>query len=235
MSLTFIAPSALWLLLALPLVWIAPRVGRTNFNRRQSVLQSGVRSMMLAALACSLARPVLSFGSSRQSIVYAVDVSYSIGTPGIEAAAQAIDDLNRALQPAHTRIVAFGVTTMRVDSTDALRGIAREDPASATAERVDRRGTDLEAALDAARAELAAGHVPRIVLFTDGRSTAGDTTLAVERMAAAHIPVSVQPSMSRIASVRARHSPRPSPSAASARVTRASRCERKASGWPGER
>jgi Ca-activated chloride channel family protein len=192
MSLTLTASSALWLLLALPLVWIAPRVGRTNFNRRQSALQAGVRSFLLAALACALARPVLSTGSSRQSIVYAVDVSYSIGTPSIEAAAQAIDDLNRALHPAHTRMVAFGATAMRVDGTDALRELAREEPAT-IAGRVDRRGTDLEAALDAARAELAAGHVPRIVLFTDGQATGGDTAVAVERMAAAHIPVSVEP------------------------------------------
>jgi Ca-activated chloride channel family protein len=193
MSVTFTAAAALWLLLALPLVWIAPRFGRTNFNRRQGAVQAGVRSLLLAALACALARPVLSIGSSRQSIVYAVDVSYSIGTPAIEAAAGTIDDLNQAIHPAHSRIVAFGRTMMRVESTDALRRLAREDPAKPTTVSIDRRGTDLEAALDAARAELAAGHVPQIVLFTDGHSTGGNTAQAVARLAAARIPVSVEP------------------------------------------
>jgi Ca-activated chloride channel family protein len=193
MSVTFTAASALWLLLALPLVWIAPRFGRTNFNRRQRAVQAGLRSLLVAVLACALARPVLLLGSSRQSIVYAVDVSYSIGTPAIQAAAATIDDLNRAIHPADSRIVAFGRTTMRVESTEALRRLAREDPTSVTTVPIDRSGTDLEAALDAARAELARGHVPRIVLFTDGRSTGGETAQAVARLAAARIPVSVEP------------------------------------------
>jgi Ca-activated chloride channel homolog len=135
----------------------------------------------------------LSTGSSRQSMVYAVDVSYSIGSPSIDAAAQMIDELNAAIHPAHTRIVAFGANATRVDSTDALRRLAREDPATTSTSPVDRHATDLEAALDAARAELAPGHVPRVVLFTDARATAGDTALAVARLAAAHIPISVTP------------------------------------------
>ncbi len=67
------------------------------------------------------------------------------------------------------------------------------DPAATAARAVDRQGTDLEAALAAARAELAAGYVPRIVLFTDGRPTAGDTDAAVVHLASARIPVSVEP------------------------------------------
>ena len=60
-----------------------------------------------------------------------------------------------------------------MDETAALRQLAHSDPGCGpTAVTVDRRGTDLEAALDAARAELAAGYVPRIVLFSDGHSTA---------------------------------------------------------------
>jgi Ca-activated chloride channel homolog len=197
MSLTLAAPAALWLLLAVPLVWIAPRFGRTNFNRRQRVLQAGLRSLLLAALALALARPILSTGSSRRSIVYAVDVSYSVGTPSVEAAAKTIDDLDAAVHPAHTQIVAFGSNPVRVDSAEALRRLAREDPGRDAAVGLDRAGTDLEAALDAARAELAPGHIPQIVLFTDGQPTAGDTALAVARLASARIPVSVEPLAAR--------------------------------------
>src|SRR4029453_14271105 len=69
--------------------------------------------------------------------------------------------------------------------------------------RVDRGGaprggpapsaTDLESGLDAARSELAAGHVPRIVLFSDGRATMGDATGAAARLAGAHVPVGTEP------------------------------------------
>jgi uncharacterized membrane protein len=58
---------------------------------------------------------------------------------------------------------------------------------------VDRGGTDLEAALMFARASLAPGDVPRIVLFSDGRRTAGDTVAAVARLQADGVQVSVVP------------------------------------------
>ena len=194
-GLTWTAPSVLWLLLAIPAVWVAHRLARTNFNVRQRRLQAAVRSLLLAALACALARPVIATRSSRESIVFAVDVSQSVGTRAIEHAAQRIDDIVAAARPAHWRIVAFGATARPIGGTAALRDLAHADPAQPGA--IDRSGTDLQAALDAARSELAPGHVPRIVLFSDARSTSGDADEAVTRLAAAHIPVSTEPSEAR--------------------------------------
>jgi Ca-activated chloride channel homolog len=193
MGLTWTVPSALWFLLAVPLVWVAHRAARTNFNPRQRRLQTAIRSLVLITLTLALARPVVSSGSSRESIVYAVDVSHSIGSPAIDEAARTIDDVNAALHPAHWRILAFGASSRGVDDTAALRRLARVDPAAADGGGVDRRGTDIEAALDAARGEIATGHIPRVVLFSDGRQTEGDVLAAAGRLAAARIPVSVQP------------------------------------------
>ena len=195
-GLTVTAPSALWLLLAIPLVWAAHAVARTNFTARQRRLQAAVRSLLLAALALALARPVISSRSSRESIVYAVDVSHSVGTRAIEDAAKRIDEINAAVHPDHFRIVAFGATAAPIDGTAALRQLAHADLAAANTP-VDRGGTDLEAALDAARSELAGGHVPRIVLFTDAHATAGDLDEAVARLAAAQVPVSTEPTAVR--------------------------------------
>ncbi len=194
-GLTWTAPSALWLLLAVPLVWAAHRLARTNFNVRQRRLQVALRSVLLAALAAALARPVIASRSSRESIVYAVDVSQSVGTRAIEAAAARIDDINAAVRPDHWRVLAFGATARPVEGTAALRALARADAAQRDA--VDRSGTDLEAALDAARSELAPGHVPRIVLFSDARATGGDVDEAVTRLAAAHVAVSTEPLVPR--------------------------------------
>jgi Ca-activated chloride channel family protein len=195
---TLTNPAALWLLLAVPLVWGIHLAARTNFNPRQRKLQTGIRSALIAALALALARPIVSITSDRQSVVYVVDVSHSISSHAVKAAARQIDELNASARPSHSRIVAFGRTTRTVDDTNALRQLADiEGEVSvnphASADRFDRRGTDLEAALEAARAELAPGHVPRIVLFSDGRATAGDTSGAVARLAAERIPISVQP------------------------------------------
>jgi uncharacterized membrane protein/uncharacterized protein YegL len=184
-------------LLAVPVVWLAHLVARTNFNPRQRWLQAGLRSLLLAALALALARPVVSTSSTRQSIVFAVDVSHSVSSRAIEEAAANIDDLTRSLRPAHSRIVAFGATVSTVDSPVALRQLAQIDPARAPADLIDRRQTDLEAGLDAARAELAPGHIPRIVVFSDGHPTAGDTGAAVTRLAAERIPISTDPLATR--------------------------------------
>jgi uncharacterized membrane protein len=196
-GLTWTAPSAFWLLLAVPLVWAAHAAARTNFNPRQRRLQAAIRSLLLVALAAALARPVVASRSSRESIVYAVDVSQSVGTRGIEDAAKRIDEINAAVHPDHSRIVAFGATSRALDGTAALRELAHADPAAPSTTGIDRSGTDLEAALDAARSELAPGHVPRLVLFTDARPTAGDVDEAVARLAASRVRVFTDPAAVR--------------------------------------
>ena len=192
MSLTLSAPSALWLLLVIPLIWIAGRWGRTNFNRRQQILQGAVRSLLLAALAFALARPVISMGSSRMSVVYLVDLSHSISSKSIADAADRIDGYNNGVRPSHSRIVAFGADVISVENTAALRQLAQPD-ATGNEAGVSGNGTDLERALGEARASLAPGHVPKIVLFSDGRQTSGDVRQAITRLAAQGIPVSVEP------------------------------------------
>jgi len=196
MTLTLTFPAALWLLLALPLVWLAHLVARTNFNSRQRMVQATLRSLLLAVLALAVSRPVISKSSTLQSVVYVVDVSHSVSSRAIENAAAKIDELDKAVRPDHSRIVVFGGTVDTVPNTDALRQLAKitttTTPSSETG-GVDRRRTDLEAALLAARGELAPEHVPRLVLFSDGHPTAGDTAAIVTRLAADRIPVSVEP------------------------------------------
>ncbi len=192
MSLTFSAPAALWLLLVVPLIWVARRWGRTNFNPRQQMAQAAVRSLLLAALALALARPVISMGSSRQSVVYLVDLSHSISSRSVAEAADRIDALNAGARPAHSRIVAFGADVVSIENTAALRQFAQPDAVGNEA-AVAGSGTDLERALGEARASLAPGHLPRIVLFSDGHQTSGDVRQAITRLAAQGIPVFVEP------------------------------------------
>jgi Ca-activated chloride channel family protein len=184
---------ALWLLVVVPVVWLARPFSRTRFNPRQQWLQAAIRSAILVALALAVARPVIATGSSRLSVVYLVDVSYSVSSRAVADAATTIDRLNGAVRPAHTRIVAFGTDAAVLETTAALRHLAETDPSSTEPRVVDQQGTDLDLALRAARAELAPGHVPRIVLFSDGRPTAGDVREAVARLAADGVPVHVSP------------------------------------------
>ncbi len=198
MSLTWSRPAALWLLVALPLVWAVLRVSRTNFNPRQRLVQAGVRTALLAALILALALPAATLGSSSVCVVYLVDASDSVAPSAVLAAADAIDALTTQARPSVTRLMAFGANAVVVDNTDALRALVR--PERTTPSVLDRGGTDLERALETARAELEPGHVPRIVLFSDGRQTAGDVRRALASLDGApglqtrgDVPVSVVP------------------------------------------
>jgi len=188
-------PTALWLLALVPLVWVASRFSRTNFSKRQHLLQLVVRSLVLAALAVALARPVMEVGSSNLSVVYLVDTSYSVSSQAVGDAATRITALNAGLSPDHSRIVAFARGAQVVENEAALRQLVNTDPGQAST--FDRTSSDLEAGLAAARAELAPGHVPRLVLFTDARQTSGDVTAAVTQLTASGIPVHVYPMAAR--------------------------------------
>jgi uncharacterized membrane protein len=189
MAISWTAPGALWLLALLPLVWLALRHNRTNFNRKQQLLQAVIRSLLLAALAMALARPVISLSSSALSVVYLVDVSHSVASKAIGDAAVRIDQLNSELRPDHSRIVAFGASVQVIESTAGLRELAAKDPTDQTTSGLRREATDLEQALQQARAELRPGDLPRVVLFTDGRETTGDVDAAAAQFAASGIPV----------------------------------------------
>jgi uncharacterized membrane protein/uncharacterized protein YegL len=188
-----VAPGALWLLAAVPLVWLAVRVSRTNFNPRQRRVQAVVRSLLLAAIALAVARPIVSLGSSRLSVVYLVDVSHSVSAQAIDAAAARIDALQAALSPTHHRILAFGGGVRPVPTTAELRLFGDIEQATANGSALARERTDLEAALRQARAELRPGYQPRLVLFSDGRPQSGDVREAVAALVRDGVPVFAEP------------------------------------------
>jgi uncharacterized membrane protein len=198
MSLTLTAPGALWLTAAVLVVWVGRHYARTNFNPRQRLLQTILRSLLIVVLALAIARPVMSLASSRESIVFGVDVSASVSSQAIADAARRIDEIISAVRPSHSRIVAFGAEATTLENTAALRQLGDREVRPDQPDVIDRTRTDLERAIDAARAELRPGYVPRIVLFSDGRATAGDVRAATARLAAAGVPVSVDPMAPRV-------------------------------------
>ncbi|HEX5069572.1 MAG TPA: VWA domain-containing protein [Vicinamibacterales bacterium] len=196
MSISWTSTGALWLLLLVPAVWAALRFSRTNFGARQRWVQAAVRSLLLTALVLALARPVVSSGSNRLSIVYLVDVSHSIATKAITDAADRIDRLNAELRPDHARVLAFGANVVVLPDTQALRDLAAKN-ATETAGPVRRESSDIDQALRQARAELLPGHIARIALFTDGRATSGSLNDATLQLAAGGVRVFVEPMAAR--------------------------------------
>ena len=192
MSLSFDTYWPLVLLALLPWVWWVPGRTFTNFNPRQLRVQAAVRSLVIALAALALAAPVLHRASRRLSIVYAVDVSASVAPESVAAAARWIDEANRAGAPDAERLLAFGGAARPEAATrdlapfaagaDGDAGPASSPPPTGADEGVDRQATDLEAAMSAALASFAPGHVKHLVLLTDGRPTRGDVAAGVARL-----------------------------------------------------
>lgn len=181
----------LWLLLGVvPFVVWAARRTLTNFEPRQRVLQGAARGGVLTLVVLALAQPVWNGAERRVSVVYLVDVSASVSAAAVERAATWIGDAHRIRTPDHWTVLAFGADTAEVQNVNALSALAR---ARTSAGAPDVAETNIGRALDDARAAFAPGHLRRVVLFTDGRSTAGDTGSATAFLQADGIEVHTVP------------------------------------------
>jgi uncharacterized membrane protein len=191
MSVDLGVPAALWLLALLPVVWLIAWRGRSPLRRRAA--PAVVRSAVVACLAGALAEPLLSRPASRVALIALVDASHSVSSGALAAAADTIDALAAEVRPDALRLLAFGGRTAPLPDVAALRDGATPAGRDALDTLVAADATNLEQALAAARAEAPAGANTRLVLFSDGHATDGDTGRVVERLAADHIPVFTRP------------------------------------------
>ncbi|MEO8483520.1 MAG: VWA domain-containing protein [Acidobacteriota bacterium] len=194
MTLAFDTPSAWWLLAIVPVAWLLASNRVLAQRTHHGLPHVAVRSLLLATLVAALTQPVLSWPSSRTAVVYLVDVSDSIASSAWAHAADVIDRLTTGARPDDSRILLFAGGTTAISDTAALRTMAAQRSVPDDVSREVRpAGTDLEQALLAAQAEIEPTASGRIVLLSDGRQTAGDSDRATRRLAAARVPVFVEP------------------------------------------
>jgi Mg-chelatase subunit ChlD len=161
-----------WLLLAAAaaLLVIVP-VWRAGRAHARLVTAAALRGLALAALAVALAGPLAGSHPGDTDVVFALDVSSSIGR---EAVADALDFVNRAREsPARIGLVVFGADA-------AVEAVARSggEPVREITVQVERAGTDIGRAIEVAvGAFRGAGH-RRVVLLSDGRENLGDARSA---------------------------------------------------------
>ncbi len=187
MSVEFGSPAALWLIAAVPLVWLVARTSRVPARRRARL--AAIRSAMLALVALALAEPVVSWPDSRVALVCLVDASHSVSSAALTAAADAIDEATEAIDPAVRRVLVFGGGTASVRDTGELRRLASPEARGELDAMVLPAATNVEQALSAARAEIPPGMNGQILLLSDGHETEGDSRRAIERLAARRVPV----------------------------------------------
>ena len=190
-TLVWARPTALWLLLLVPLVaalgfWLGVRRGRL----RPAMLLWRLAVVIL--LVVGLAEPLVASGAASGGVVFVVDRSASIDAEGADAASRWLDDA-LAAAPAGRRaaVVDFGAKPVLTNPPAPAADLAAngETPDGTT---IDPAYTDISAGLGLARA-LPLGGGQRIVLLSDGAENIGAAVDQAAQAALAGVPIDVVP------------------------------------------
>ena len=191
---SFENPSGLWLLAAVPLVWLLAWRNRAALSPRRLAVATLLRSAVLVVVSLALARPVLLERSREVSVVYALDISRSVSPAFIRQALDWIDSINARHAPAQSRFVVFGDHARMLDRPEQVLSVPLASEAGPVeADAIDQSATDLEQALNTAVFGFAPQSARRLVLVTDGNQTQGDLWRALPRLKAEGIRVFTVP------------------------------------------
>jgi Ca-activated chloride channel homolog len=184
----FVNPKAFFLLLVLPWLWWQHVAGFHGLNGFRSVSALWTRFALATVLVLVLAEPRAVRGSDTLALVYALDVSDSVGDGARDAALEFVArTVSERPEGDEAGLIAF--------SRDAAVELAPNAtfPLEALNTRQTRDGTSLEKGLSLAGAMLPHDQPGRIVLISDGTATEGNVSVAIEELAGRQIPVDVLP------------------------------------------
>ena len=184
----FSNPEAFWLLGVVPYLWWLHVAGFGTFHRVRAEAALAVRLVATGLLVLGLADPSAVRKSDRLSVMFALDVSDSIGEA---AAGEAMNFVLETVKDKPARdeagLVAFGRDAgVELPPRTAF-------PYEALNLRIGRDGTHLEKALRLAAAVSPEGQPARIVLISDGVQTEGNVLGFLDELAARGIAVDVLP------------------------------------------
>ena len=194
---------ALWPLLLAPLlvaVVLAARGSRLRWPKFRLRASLALRLLAAGLLLLALCRPVIRARSGEVSVAFVVDVSRSVAAGAMQDAVAWSREASRGLGPGNAHFVAFADRPVSVPTADELMGVQVFDSGgrgNPNPEALDQARTNIEAALRHAAALFPPDRMKRIVLFTDGRETEGDTSAALMLLKDAGVRVFPAPAAAR--------------------------------------
>ncbi len=170
-----LAPEWLKLVCVTPFFFVARHWSLTDLSITQQVLQAGLRTLVIAAAALALARPSWITSDSKVATVVLVDVSDSVSDKQLSAARTYVAELRAEAGKGDADDHWLEVVTFAEKPQVAARDqdgfvIARHGTVAAPAGA----GSDVQSAMQLAYGLYPPGHLPRLILVTDGNQTAGD-------------------------------------------------------------
>jgi Ca-activated chloride channel homolog len=187
-TLLFTHPAAFGLMVLAIWIWWIWLVGSSGLSRRRHMISLLTRLVLLGLLVMVLAEPRAVRTSDTLSVVYAVDVSDSIGEGSVD---QAIGFVTRTVvekpDSDEAGLVAFGRNA-------AVELPPRKSfPFEALNSEIHGDSTDLEQALSLSAAMIPEESRGRIVLISDGTHTTGSLAGILDQLASREIAVDVLP------------------------------------------
>jgi Ca-activated chloride channel homolog len=133
-----------------------------------------IRGAVLAALAVALINPRIFRAATALDVILGVDLSRSVGQEGREKAMEVLDAARRVKRAdSRTGVLTFG----RAPEWESL---PRENiPPADFSSRSERDETDIQAALQAAVAQVGEGRQGKILLISDGNENRGETARVI--------------------------------------------------------
>ena len=184
----FTTPWAFALTLAAPWVWWLHVAGYSGLRGARALVALGVRFVVLGVFIMVLADPRAVRTSNVLSVLYALDVSDSMGDKASKGAMEFIlRTAGEKPEKDEAGLLVFGRQAV-VELPPRVTF-----PFEAINSRVARDGTNIEKALALAAAMLPDTKQGRVVLVTDGAATEGNLARVLDDLAARQVPVDVLP------------------------------------------
>lgn len=163
------SPEMLWLLAAVPFLWLVRLHSLTDLPLLQQLTGGLVRTAFVLALVAALTDPQLVEEEPKKvATVFLVDASDSVQDAALDRARVTLQEAWDARGEAQMRVVVFAASPRElVIDGEARRVPPIERPADAS-------GSDLQAALRMAYGLLPDGVTHRVVLLSDGNETRGN-------------------------------------------------------------
>ncbi len=189
-----------WFLLAsiVPIFFLVRIWSLTDLSVFQQIVQSTVRSLVVAGIAVALARPSWVTRDSKVATVALIDVSDSVSDAQLEAARTYLSQLAKAKGEGSLQVITFAEKP-RVERADgAAYPLARHRALGAATDATGKAakaattggaGTDIQSAMQLGYGLYPDGYLPRMVVISDGNQTTGD--IAVESYRAKELGVKV--------------------------------------------
>ena len=185
----FVRPEAFLLTLVTVWLWWLFLAGATGLSPARAKTALWIRFVMAAGFIVALAEPRAVRTSEILSVVYAIDVSDSVGQAAVDSALEFVArQVSQKPAADEAGLVLFGakaVVELPPRITFPFDGVVTS--------QVRRDATDLAEALSLSAAMILAENNGRIVLITDGTSTEGNIAKRLDELRARGISVDVLP------------------------------------------